>query len=86
MTSLMVVENAMEFRNQLNSIRAISGEDKNTYIPILYNDINYLTKMKNDTLFLAESELNKWFNFSKKIDPFLVTLSVPYTVSREVSK
>jgi hypothetical protein len=82
----MVIENSIQFRNQLNSIRAITDEDKKTYIPILCNDINYLIKMKTDTFFLVESELSKWFNFSKKVDPFLVALSIPCTVSREVSK
>ena len=90
MVSLLVVENIMRFRNQLKSINFISGNEKKLTelenIPIMYNGTNYLIKMKTDTNFLAKSELNQWFNFSNKIDPFLVTPSTPYIVSKGVSK
>lgn len=41
-----------------------------------YNyDKNYLIKMKNDTDFLRNSALAKFFNFSQDSDPFLISLS-----------
>jgi hypothetical protein len=41
-----------------------------------YNyDRNYLIKMKNDTDFLHNSNLRKFFNFSTDSDPFLVAVS-----------
>jgi hypothetical protein len=46
-------------------------------IPFLWTDSqeSYLIKIKNDTLFLAESEFAKFFNFAKNSDPFLVVPS-----------
>jgi hypothetical protein len=38
-------------------------------------DKNYMLKMKNDTDFLNNSSLSKFFNFSSDSDPFLVALS-----------
>jgi len=88
--SLSVVESAMKFREQLRSIYYISGnEDKlltAEKVPILFNGIDYLVKMKTDTAFLSTSEFAKWFNFSQKIDPFLVTPATPYIVSKGASK
>ena len=90
MISLVVIEEAIKLREQLKSINCLSGNDKKllemTNLPIIYSDENYLLKMKTDTSFLAESELNKWFNFSKRTDPFLVTPSTLYVPSRGVSK
>lgn len=41
-------------------------------IPFIWDNDNYLVKMKTDTDFLKEHELSKWFNFGDKNDPFLV--------------
>lgn len=40
-------------------------------IPFIWDNENYLIKMKTDTEFLANHSLAKWFNFAKN-DPFLV--------------
>lgn len=85
MVSLTVVEEAIKYREQTNSIYHLSGA-KQIPIPILYQDTNYLAQMKTDTSFLCESELSKWFNFSKHSDPFLVTPSAPCIISKGASK
>ena len=90
LSSLAVIENSVGFREQLKSMYYLSGaEDKMPQaekFPIMFNGINYLLKMKSDTAFLASSEFSKWFNFSKKTDPFLVTPATPYVVSKGASK
>ena len=90
LASLSVVECALRFREQLRSIYYLSGvEDKIAQVdrvPIMHNGVNYLIKMKSDTNFLASSEVAKWFNFSHKSDPFLVTPATPYVVAKGASK
>ena len=41
-------------------------------IPFVWEQQNYLLKMKLDTGFLISSPFSKYFNFSPKSDPFLV--------------
>ena len=41
-------------------------------IPFVWEQQNYLLKMKSDTQFLISSPFSKYFNFSAKSDPFLV--------------
>ena len=41
-------------------------------IPFVWEQQNYLLKMKTDTQFLITSPFSKYFNFSAKSDPFLV--------------
>ncbi len=90
MASLSVVESAVNFREHLKSIHYLAANDERMAVPekvpIVHNGINYLIKMKTDTAFLAASEFSKWFNFSQKTDPFLVTPATPYIVSKGASK
>ena len=80
----------MRFREQLRSICNFAGNEERApcveKVPILFNGVNYLINMKTDTAFLGSSEFSKWFNFSQKIDPFLVTPATPYVQSKGVSK
>jgi hypothetical protein len=41
-------------------------------IPFVWENENYLLKLKRDTEFLKDHSLSKWFNFVDKNDPFLV--------------
>lgn len=41
-------------------------------IPFVWENENYLLKLRRDTEFLKEHSLSKWFNFADKNDPFLV--------------
>mmetsp|Transcript_13132 Transcript_13132/g.20405 ORF Transcript_13132/g.20405 Transcript_13132/m.20405 type:complete len:107 (+) Transcript_13132:832-1152(+) len=42
-------------------------------IPFVWENENYLLKMKSDTsVWLQSSHLSRYFNYSKKNDPFLV--------------
>lgn len=54
---------------QRNSLR------KFKCVPFVWEQQNYLLKMKNDTSFLANSPFAPYFNFSSKSDPFLVFAS-----------
>jgi hypothetical protein len=37
----------------------------------VFNGFNYLLKMKSDSLFLSGSIFERFYEFSKKTDPFL---------------
>ncbi len=86
----MVVESAVGFREQLMTAYYLAGQEEKHHeagrLPIYYNGANYLTKVCNDTAFLADSEYAKLFNISKKSDPFLVAAAVPSAAVRGVSK
>lgn len=90
MESLQVVENCIKLRNQIKSIYSFSTDECKMSpvesIPAMHNGTNYLVKMKTDTMFLAHSELNKWFNFSNKADPFFVTPASSYVTLKGASK
>lgn len=50
-----------------------STDQKNIpIIPFVWENENYLVKLKRDTEFLKDHSLSKWFNFADKNDPFLV--------------
>ncbi len=42
---------------------------------LIYSDKNYLIKMKNDTDFLYNSSMKKYFDFAPESDPFLIAIS-----------
>ena len=50
-------------------------------IPFVWEQQNYLLKMKGDTQFLLQSPFAKYFNFSTKSDPFLVFPSMKQSQS-----
>ena len=82
MLSLNVVECIVKWREQLLCMKAqVNPENTKSpaAIPFLWRGENYLTKMKSDTLFLAESAYSRVFNFSAKSDPFLVFPSLSHT-------
>ena len=82
MLSLNVVECIVKWREHLLCIKAqVNPESAKspTAIPFLWRGENYLTKMKSDSLFLAESAYSRVFNFSAKSDPFLVFPSLAHT-------
>lgn len=90
MASLSVVESCYRFREQIKAGYYLSGEEEKVQaaqkFPIMFKNVNYLVKMKSDTLFLATSEFAKWFNFSQKSDPFLISPANPYIVAKGASK
>ncbi|KAF4663630.1 hypothetical protein FOL46_004643 [Perkinsus olseni] len=61
-------------------------EGTNTGLPPLWTDansnVNYLIKMKTDTLWLADASFHRLFAFSSRSDPFLVSPSVAPTTNR----
>jgi len=58
--------NTLAITQERNSINKFKN------IPFIWENENYLLKMKSDTTFLFSSEFSKYFNFSPKSDPFLV--------------
>jgi len=74
--SLNAVETILKWREYIQQAyyitRGVVKANQTIIIPFLYNEINYLLKMKNDTRDLCESSLSRYFNFSAKSDPFLV--------------
>jgi len=49
-----------------------SNTNSSPYISFIWDNENYLTKIKSDSDFLKEHSISKLFNFSEKNDPFLV--------------
>jgi len=74
--SLNAVETVLKWREYIQQTyyitRGVVKANQTIIIPFLYNDSNYLIKMKNDTKDIIETPLAKYFNFSSKSDPFLV--------------
>jgi len=74
--SLNAVETILKWREYIQQTyyitRGVVKANQTILIPFLFQEINYLLKMKNDTRELVESPLAKFFNFSSKSDPFLV--------------
>ena len=52
--------------------RLIKSLNKFKNMPFMWENKNYLLKMKHDTSFLQGTSFAKYFNFSPKSDPFLV--------------
>lgn len=73
-----VIEAIVEWRERLNyllsKIQDPSGLDKHDFV-FQWENENYLIKIKNDTMFLKDSILSKFFHFSSKADPFLLVPS-----------
>lgn len=68
------VDAIVEWRNRLNYLISRiqeTGVDKHDF-SFNYKNENYLMKIKDDTLFLKDSWLSKFFHFSSKSDPFLI--------------
>ena len=72
----------MNITNYFNKIRenscyfVLSGKLNLDNINKSFNfNNNYLMKIKTDTDFLINSPLNKYFNFSQNMDPFLISLA-----------
>lgn len=70
MLSLNVIDRLVRWREQILFAYSIVKEEKT--IHFRWNDENYIEKMKVDTLWMNQSHLSKYFNFSTKCDPFLV--------------
>ena len=82
MLSLNAVECIVIWREQMLYAHNQSLEDHkgpSPVIPFLWDNENYLTKIKSDTNFLIGHSLSKYFNFSDKADPFLVIPSCAHT-------
>ena len=79
--SLNVVEWVMIWREQmLYAYYQSSTDHKNVpIIPFVWENENYLLKLKRDTEFLKDHSLSKWFNFADKNDPFLVIPSCSHS-------
>lgn len=74
-STLMNLNNWRERLNYLalkDPLRSFQNAQEFVFI---WDGENYLIKMINDTLFLKESVLAKYFSFSSKSDPFLLTPS-----------
>ena len=59
-------------QSQAQSVAQRNTLRKFKCIPFVWEQQNYLLKMKTDTQFLIISPFSKYFNFSTKSDPFLV--------------
>ena len=72
--SLNVVECVMVWREQMLYAYYQSATDSKSVpiIPFVWENENYLLKLRRDTEFLKSHSLSKWFNFADKNDPFLV--------------
>ncbi|CAI2383051.1 unnamed protein product [Moneuplotes crassus] len=83
MLSLNAVECIVIWREQMlfayNQCNPINKNNPSPGIAFLWDDLNYLVKMKSDTDFLNEHILSRYFNFSEKNDPFLVIPSCAHT-------
>lgn len=68
-----IVESVQAWRERLRAINA------RVYKPVslVIKGDNYLLKMREDTAFLIDSFLSEFFEFSSRIDPFLVSASKP---------
>ena len=90
MISLLVVESAAIYREQLRSAYYLAGNEEKmqeaAHLPIMFQGINYLAKMKLDTAFLPQSPLSRLFNFSRAPDPFLISAATAYALSKGLSK
>ncbi|KAF4689778.1 hypothetical protein FOZ63_033464, partial [Perkinsus olseni] len=89
--SIRCVEAVVAWRESLIPSAAVPssgspGEGTTTDIPPLWTDansnVNYLIKMKTDTLWLADASFHRLFAFSSRSDPFLVSPSVTPTTNR----
>lgn len=73
-----VIEAIVEWRERLNyllsKVEDPTGVDKHDFV-FLWENENYLIKIKNDTMFLKDSILSNFFHFSSKADPFLLVPS-----------
>jgi len=74
--SLNVIETILKWREYIHqtfySSRTAVKAVQLLSFPFIYNQSNYLTKMKTDTKDLAETPLSKFFNLSTKSDPFFI--------------
>jgi hypothetical protein len=75
MLSLNVVEWIVIWREQMLYAfnQSVNGNSPpSPHIPFMWEDENYLIKMKSDTDFLKSHSISQFYNFSEKNDPFLV--------------
>jgi hypothetical protein len=73
--SINIVNHFIKLR-ETSSFGVIGGKYDLDNISETYSyDRNYLLKMKNDTDFLHNSNLRRFYNFSMDSDPFLVSIS-----------
>lgn len=82
MLSLNAVECIVIWREQMLYAYNQTTPWKNSHSPVIafmWDDENYLLKMKTDTDFLKGHKLSQWFNFSEKNDPFLVIPSCAHS-------
>ena len=70
--SVLIVENYIKLREQIGYDLYVNKFENNR-INFYYKD--YLIQIKNDTDFLASSNLSKFFSFANEGDPFLTSIS-----------
>jgi len=74
--SLNVIETILKWREYIHqtfySSRNTTKATQLMSVPFIYNQSNYLIKMKTDTKDLIDTPLSKYFSFSNKSDPFFI--------------
>lgn len=74
--SLNVIENILKWREYIHqtfySAKTNVKAVQLIVIPFIFNQSNYLIKMKTDTKDLVDTPLSKYFSFSNKCDPFFI--------------
>jgi hypothetical protein len=74
--TINAVESIVKWRELISFSAVVNNQSEAMHIPFIYNDSNYLAKMRNDLDFLKNSEFSKVFQFDT-LDPLLVKPSKP---------
>jgi hypothetical protein len=74
--SINAVESIEKWREVISFSALVNNETGSIHIPFVWEESNYLVKMRNDLDFLVNSEFRKVFHFDKN-DPLLIKPSVP---------
>ena len=77
--TLHVVECAAAYKDYVSRLGGAEADR----VPVFYNGVNYMGKLKGDLRYLAGSGLGNVFEFSEKNDPFLLVPSRPRRKNRE---
>ncbi|CAD8098694.1 unnamed protein product [Paramecium sonneborni] len=75
--SISVVESIIGWRQYLMKFLVNIHSSESIQLPYIYFNENYLIKMKKDVLYIQNSVLSYFYQFSNKSDPFFVTITKP---------
>ncbi|CAK74484.1 unnamed protein product (macronuclear) [Paramecium tetraurelia] len=77
--SINVVEQIIGWRQYLMKFLVNIHSTESISLPYTYYKENYLIKMKKDVLYIQNSTLSNYYQFSKQSDPFFVAITRPAT-------